>query len=53
MYLPGLDFYVPKAKYEYVNYFYSKYPHSKKSTFSRMSLPRLKAIYYAIRTRKG
>ena len=52
-YTPGVDFYVPKYKQEYLSYFKVQYPQAKKNTFVRMHLDRLKAIYLALRTRRG
>lgn len=53
IFFPYIDFYVPKHKYEYVNYFHKQYPKASVSKFERMKFEQLQAIYYAIRTRRG
>lgn len=52
-YTPGVDFYVPRYRQEYLTYFKTQYPQAKKHTFDRMRIDRLQAIYFAIRTRRG
>ena len=52
-YTPGVDFYVPRFKNEYLDYFRTMYPSAKAGTFKRMPVQRLKAIYFALRTRRG
>ena len=51
-YEPFLDFYVPTYREEYFSFLVDKYPQAK-SHFRRMTSNRLKAIYLAIRSRKG
>lgn len=51
-YQPFTDFYVPTYREEYFRFLTKKYPTAKPS-FRRMSFSKLKAIYLAIRTRRG
>lgn len=51
-YQPFVDFYVPTYKEEYFRFLIQKYPTSK-PFFRKMSFNRLKAIYLAIRSRRG
>ena len=51
-YQPFVDFYVPTYREEYFRFLIQRYPTAKPS-FRRMSFNRLKAIYLAIRTRRG
>jgi len=52
---PGADFYIPKYKYELVNWLYSycKRTGKKPKAFESMSKKQLYAIYFTIRKREG
>ena len=52
VYEPIVDFYLPTYREEYFSFLVDKYPKIK-AGFRRMTTNRLRAIYLALRTRRG
>ena len=48
-----IDFYIPSRKEEYINFLCNHYPQINIGKWLKMKKDRLKAIYIAIRSRKG
>ena len=53
IYEPYLDFWLPNNKYSFVNFLTDKYPNIPMSKWLNMTSKRLRAIYLAIRTKRG
>ena len=52
-YKPSLDFWLPSNKEGYINYLYNRYPNVSLNKWVKMKSKKLKAIYIAIRSKKG